>query len=146
MAWSRRTLLAASMIPLAGSSGAMPFPDKLGQRRLFLIFAPDDEHVGLKQMRAQTRTANFTRRDLDLVEVVDAEVRVNGEPVSAPSARELREVYEVAGGTFAVRLIGKDGTVKLARSGAVPITDVYDLIDSMPMRQQEMRERGEAAG
>jgi hypothetical protein len=141
MDWSRRTLLAATMTGAVGTARATPFPDKRWRRRLFLIFAPSADHDGFKQMRAQTRTPKFGARDLDLVEVTGDEVRVNREPVAEPTARALRRAYDVAGNTFAVRLVGKDGTVKLARSGAVPISEIYELIDSMPMRQREMRER-----
>jgi len=148
MDWSRRTLLAATMTGAVGAARATPFPDKRWQRRLFVIFAPSADHEGFKQMRSQTRTPKFGPRDLDLdlVEVTGDEVRVNREPMAAPTAAELRRAYDVARGTFAVRLVGKDGTVKLARSGAVPITEVYDLIDTKPMRQQEMRERSSSNG
>jgi hypothetical protein len=141
MDWSRRTLLALTMTGAVGAARATPFPAKRWQRRLFLIVAPSAAHAGFKQMRSQTRTPKFGARDLDLVEVTGDEVRVNREPVATPTADELRRAYEVARGTFAVRLVGKDGTVKLARAGAVPITEVYALIDSMPMRQREMRDR-----
>ena len=141
MDWSRRSLLAAGSSALAATARATPFPDKRWQRRLFLLFAPRFDHDGLEQMRSQTKTPKFGARDLDLVEVVGDGVRVNGDPVAAPTARELRRTYDVASRAFAVRLVGKDGTVKLARNGAVPITEVYELIDSMPMRRREMQER-----
>jgi hypothetical protein len=146
MDWSRRTLLAATMTGAVGAAGATPFPDKRWRRRLFLIFAPSADHEGFKQMRAQTRTPKFGARDLDLVEVTGDEVRVDRRAVAAPTADELRRAYQVARGTLAVRLVGKDGTVKLARAGAVPITEVYELIDTMPMRRQEMRERSTSEG
>jgi hypothetical protein len=146
MDWSRRTLLATAMIGSAGAARATPFAEKLRQRRLFFIFAPSDDHEGLKQMRSQTRTPKFGARDLDLVEVAGDQVRINGEPVAQPTARELRRIYDVAPRVLAVRLVGKDGTVKLARTGAVPISEVYDLIDGMPMRQREMRDRAPSEG
>jgi hypothetical protein len=146
MDWSRRTLLAATMTGAAGAARATPFPDKRWERRLFLIFAPSAEHAGFKQMRSQTRTPKFGARDLDLVEVTGDEVRVNRDPVAAPSADELRRAYRVARGTLAVRLVGKDGSVKLARAGAVPMSEVYALIDSMPMRREEIRERSSSDG
>ena len=137
---TRRSLVAAA-VSGAGAAGATPFPDKRWDRRLFVIFAPREAHEGLKSMRAQTKTPKFGARDLDLVEVVGDAVRVNGEPVATPTARELRRTYDVASRSFAVRLVGKDGTVKLARNGAVPIDEIYALIDSMPMRRREMQER-----
>jgi hypothetical protein len=146
MDWTRRSLVAAAVAGGAGVARATPFPDKRWDRRLFFIFAPREEHEGLKSMRSQTRTPKFGARDLDLVEVVGDAVRVNGEPVATPTARELRRTYEVAPRSFAVRLVGKDGTVKLARHGAVPIDEVYALIDSMPMRRREIQERSKSEG
>ena len=144
MDWSRRSLLTtAAVAGWSGRAAGTPFPDKQWNRRLFLIFAPSDDHAGFKRMRAQTRNANFTRRDLDLVTVTGDTVRENGEPIAEPTARELRRVYGVPAGAFEVRLVGKDGGVKLARAGAVRMDEVYALIDSMPMRQEEMRQRGQ---
>lgn len=44
-------------------------------------------------------------------------------------------------GSFALRLIGKDGSVKLSSETATSMTDVYSLIDTMPMRQREKTDR-----
>jgi hypothetical protein len=146
MEWSRRSLLAATMTGAGAAARATPFHDKRWQRRLFFIFAPSADHDGFKQMRAQTRTPRFGARDLDLVEVTGTEVRVNGEPAAVPTAAELRRSYAIAPRSFAVRLVGKDGTVKFARAGAVPMTEVYDLIDSMPMCRREMRDPSRSDG
>jgi hypothetical protein len=40
---------------------------------------------------------------------------------------------------FTVILIGLDGTVKLKKEGVLATKTLFDLIDSMPMRQAEMR-------
>jgi hypothetical protein len=37
--------------------------------------------------------------------------------------------------------VGKDGTVKRRSEAPVPLSQVFEQIDSMPMRQREMRER-----
>ncbi len=41
--------------------------------------------------------------------------------------------------TFEVLLVGKDGGVKLRRDEPVTASEIVALIDSMPMRQEEMR-------
>ncbi len=46
--------------------------------------------------------------------------------------------------TFAVLLIGKDGGVKLRSGRPFALHALFDAIDAMPMRQDEMRRR--AAG
>jgi len=40
---------------------------------------------------------------------------------------------------FAVIPVGKDGTVKLRKDRPVAPKDIFRLIDSMPMRQREMK-------
>ena len=42
---------------------------------------------------------------------------------------------------FEVLLIGKDGGVKLRRDKPVAAFEITALIDTMPMRQDEMRRR-----
>jgi hypothetical protein len=38
-------------------------------------------------------------------------------------------------------LIGKDGEVKFQGELPVGLSDIFSIIDAMPMRQQEIRER-----
>ena len=38
-------------------------------------------------------------------------------------------------------LIGKDGGVKLRQEEPISVADLFALIDSMPMRKQEMGQR-----
>ena len=45
------------------------------------------------------------------------------------------------GGCAFVRLIGKDGSVKRSASKPVAMQALYALIDTMPMRRAEARER-----
>ena len=42
---------------------------------------------------------------------------------------------------FRIRLIGKDGGVKMDRSSPVDTMTLFSLIDAMPMRQAEMSRR-----
>ncbi len=39
---------------------------------------------------------------------------------------------------FRIRLVGKDGGVKLDQSTLVEVPTLFSLIDAMPMRQAEM--------
>ena len=45
-------------------------------------------------------------------------------------------------GGFTLILIGKDGGEKFRSNKAVPLKQLYGLIDAMPMRRAEMRRRG----
>ena len=51
----------------------------------------------------------------------------------------LRAKYRIKPGDFTVLLLGKDGGVKLRRHAPVSFAELAGLIDSMPMRQEELR-------
>jgi len=51
------------------------------------------------------------------------------------------ESAPVAAPAFRIRLIGKDGGVKMDRSSPVDTLTLFSLIDAMPMRQAEMSRR-----
>jgi hypothetical protein len=57
------------------------------------------------------------------------------------SGDTLREKFSIKSGIFTVLLVGKDGGVKLRREGRVKLDEVFSLIDTMPMRQREVREK-----
>lgn len=114
------------------------------QNRIILIFAPAAGDTMYAQQLAifATREAELAERDLLIGQFpADEQGSFAGQPVARAGGAALRERYDVAGGDFALILIGKDGGVKLAAAEPVSTARLFELIDSMPMRQQE--ERGE---
>lgn len=53
--------------------------------------------------------------------------------------REEKTLEDIQNQYTGISLIGKDGGVKLHEEGGVKPKLIFDLIDSMPMRQSEMR-------
>ena len=51
------------------------------------------------------------------------------------------EIVTQTAKVFRVRLVGKDGGVKLDRSAPVDVPTLFALIDAMPMRRSEMSGR-----
>ena len=66
--------------------------------------------------------------------------------MSSEEAPAARERFGVETGCFAAVLVGKDGTVKHRSHEPVAPEKLYELIDAMPMRQREMRERPRPRG
>jgi hypothetical protein len=64
------------------------------------------------------------------------------EPIAPAEAQALRRRFNVISGRFTVILIGKDGGTKMVCQGPVELQKIFDRIDSMPMRQREMRKKG----
>lgn len=113
--------------------------------RLLLVFAPAPNSVGLQTVQRQWRGAHTdtTERHLTRIDVVGTQVHVEGSHSHGLDATTLRSRFGVAPNAFAMVLVGKDGTEKMRTPAPSPrgLTPVFDRIDSMPMRQQEMRDQ-----
>ena len=84
---------------------------------------------------------SYWERDMRVFRMVnDSIVDEEGRLIDA-SAKELKNKLNLEDDSFTVILLGKDGGVKLRQSRLLPSTQLYALIDAMPMRKQEMRER-----
>jgi hypothetical protein len=114
------------------------------QHRILLVFAPStgSSHYRQQMQMWQSDQAGVDNRDLKLVEVLGTgESQVDGQSISAASAKALRRQFGVSVEEFAVILVGKDGTEKQRSQAPIDLAMLYRTIDAMPMRQQEMRSR-----
>ena len=112
------------------------------QNRVLLVFAPSvDNHSYQQQMQLFNQHQNgFTDRDLVLVQVLATDKSyANGQLIDESSAVKLRNRFGVDQENFQVILVGKDGGVKRSDTTPVKAAAIFEQIDAMPMRQQEMR-------
>jgi predicted transcriptional regulator len=114
------------------------------QNRLLLLFAPNSQAESyIEQMRLLAeQPAEIADRDLIIISLfAQEEGRLANRSISVFAAEVAREHYDVAEDSFAILLLGKDGGLKFRADRATSPAELFALIDSMPMRQQEMRER-----
>ncbi|WP_375499958.1 DUF4174 domain-containing protein [uncultured Nostoc sp.] len=114
------------------------------KNRVLVIFSPSvDNPMYQQQMQLlQKHNNGFTDRDLVLVQVLATnESYANRQPIDESSAAKLRDRFGVDKENFRVILVGKDGGVKRSDATVVQATAIFEEIDAMPMRQQEMQER-----
>jgi len=114
--------------------------------RPLVVIAPDADNDGLRRQRdiADANEAGFRERAVVVISVPgEGPVRVDGEPAPDLTASALRARFDVGRDAFRALLVGKDGTVKLARPEPIPAAVLFRTIDAMPMRQREMREQEE---
>ena len=112
------------------AAAVAPGPDAyVGRERVVLVFAARLDDVRLLRQRAEVEALMRRSDDRDLV----------FEAVSSHQAATLRRRFGVGAGRFAVRLIGKDGGVKLRSDKVLAADRLAATIDAMPMRQQELR-------
>jgi hypothetical protein len=111
------------------------------QNRVLLVFAPSDNDGRLSATRklAREHSRGFEDRHLITVVALTEGEAPEGQPLGRIQTDSLREQYGIGPPDFAVFLIGKDGGVKLRLERPPRAAELFELIDSMPMRQQEMR-------
>ncbi|MBW2471825.1 MAG: DUF4174 domain-containing protein [Deltaproteobacteria bacterium] len=116
------------------------------KNRLLFIFAGDSSHPLFKDLQSQiaARKAEVQDRDLIVFEVPGrGPARMNNRPLDQRDADSIRTHFAIPGNTFSLILVGKDGGIKLKREDRVDLSDVFGLIDSMPMRQREMQQKNQ---
>lgn len=135
----------ASLASVAAYSGRDTF--SLGQyqwtNRVLVVSAPSatDENYEQQQQGILDSIEEFAERDMVLVALLDKPGSMAGDrDLSQREAADTRAALGIEPDSFALRLIGKDGSVKLFRNSTTPMTEIYALIDTMPMRRQEMNE------
>lgn len=113
--------------------------------RPLLIFAPSAQDLRLLDQKGVLAANQRAAAERDLVAVAvpaKGEVTV-GKTLAPEEAAEARRRFHVKAGEFAVVLVGKDGGEKLKSAKPLPFKRLADLIDGMPMRQQEMRQKAQ---
>ena len=116
------------------------------KNRLLLVFALDRSDPQCQIQRSLLAREGPELADGDLL-VFWLYDRVSGQvgdrPIAPETTRRLREELGLPEGGFHVLLIGKDGGVKLRSEAPIQPERFYKTIDAMPMRQAEMRRKGE---
>jgi NADH dehydrogenase [ubiquinone] 1 alpha subcomplex assembly factor 1 len=114
------------------------------KNRVLVLSAPteDDKYLRQQQDEVASTPEEFESRDMVLVTLLDNAVSTAADRELTPEeAAMARAVLGILPGSFALRLIGKDGSVKLSGETAISMTEIYALIDGMPMRQREKPDR-----
>ena len=119
-----------------------PLARYLWQNRIVVMMASSDDRK-LTEQHHILRVARdgLLDRDLVVVSMTDGVVEVDGVERRNWDVDRLQQALDVSQERFSVTLIGKDGGVKLRSDEPVAVETLFALIDSMPMRQREMRER-----
>jgi len=126
---------------LSGAAQAMSGYD-WKMRPLFVFAASDnDAQLAEQQERLNGRREGLVDRDMAIILVIADSVRTSLGPDPGQTASQLRERFGISPDAFATILVGKDGGTKLRSKTPVTTRRLFALIDSMPMRRQEMQKR-----
>jgi len=108
----------------------MLFANQKQSNRLVLIFADKAINANVIQQ------VNILKADAKGVH--DRDIIYKVIPYSPGTVQEYKK-WGVSNVPFTMILIGKDNGEKLRSHEPVSLTRLYDLIDNMPMRQQEIK-------
>ena len=110
---------------------ATPLKDHLWKNRVIITFSAsvkEPERLAL-QKQMEEKACAFTDRNLVHIDLLQG----------SEDFDEMSQQFAVSSSGFQLLLLGKDGGVKL-RSSTVSLEDIFSLIDTMPMRRNEMRD------
>ena len=101
------------------------------KKRLLVVSALRPDNLALMRQRQIFTDAHkaMTERDVVLVEAVG----------STDAAQEIRQKLSIAPREFLALLVGKDGHIVLSSQTELSASYLSQVIDAMPMRQDEMR-------
>ncbi len=122
--------------------------------RKLIVFAPEGPTLGIAGMKWRAMrqlladpafSAGLAERDVVVV-LVSREAEPIPGPVltarvAASETSAARRVCGLGDGPGALVLVGKDGGCKQTWTSAPAAAEVFALIDSMPMRQAELKEK-----
>lgn len=137
--------LACAPTPGISPAGMRPH---FWKERVVIVFAPSEADPRLAQQRAALAAdpGGMAERKVVRYEVVGSrEVAKDGRSLDAGAAAEFRERFNAPLEEFEVIVIGLDGLVKKRDVEVVGNDELFELIDSMPMRQAELKSSNPSA-
>ncbi len=112
--------------------------------RILMIFSPDSASDLYSRQLNELSIHISGVKDRDLVAYSffpTTGINPDNERINQANVEKLRRQFDVQEKEFKVILIGKDGTLKHTEEGFLSTDVLFPIIDAMPMRRQEMRNR-----
>jgi hypothetical protein len=116
------------------------------KNRLLFIFAPQegDSFFQALQSEISTQPDEISERDLVVFNIFETGPSyMDTTRIDPQTAAAIRTNFAAPPGQFTCILVGKDGGTKLKRHAPVKLEEVFNLIDAMPMRREEMRKKSQ---
>ncbi len=131
-----KTTLISTALAFAFATSAMAetLDEYLWEKRPVIVFANTPNDLLFKRQMELLEDGKAELDERDVVVIVDTDA-------DAEETTELRKKLRPRG--FQLVLIGKDGQVKLRKPRPWTVRELSRVIDKMPMRQQELRQRWE---
>ena len=99
----------------------------LWKNRIILTFADDQDHPDLIKLKAEMKENECEILNRDLLHF------------HFSNDHKIGNITTKNDQSFRILLIGKDGGIKYESNRSISLIQLFELIDSMPMRQDEMQ-------
>ncbi len=136
-------MTAAGILLSASTVAGADTGDYLWKNRLLILFSPAPSNSAYRAFDRSLSMRRAEARDRDLIVFrvfENGPSSVEERPLPPENAEGLRHRFGAEPGRFSVTLVGKDGGVKMIQLDRGDLQKIFDRIDTMPMRQREMRE------
>jgi hypothetical protein len=141
-----RILLITSLMIFSFTASAQSPEAFRWKSRLIVLFTPTPDNALYREQLdrlLQDQEALRERKLVVLSASADGKAPLPSSFLSPKLAREYYAHFGVKPGEFVTVLVGLDGGAKYRAKGRITAPeDFFDLIDTMPMRRQELRQRG----
>lgn len=133
-------VLASAILLQIQTSQSNTLEDKLSgyqwKKRAILVIASTEQEANFieQKKRLESRKSGSEERDLEILYIVLNKINKTDETF-------LRKSFAVDTQNFCIILIGKDGGEKRRSHEPLQAEDLFQTIDAMPMRQQEIRSK-----
>ena len=117
------------------------------KNRLLLMFAPQEGDSFLRTLQSEisAQQGEVSERDLVVLKIFESGPSyLENTQLDTRTAAAIRNRFAAPLGHFTCILVGKDGGIKLRRNAQVKLKEIFDLIDAMPMRREEMLQKGQS--
>ena len=121
-----------------------PIASHKWENRVLIFSASSPTNVGYRRQEQLLSKGKrgMKERDLIIYKLYDDHwLDHQGEELSKDEAIAIRSAYDLPEGKFMVVLVGKDGKVKMRKNDIISTREIFALIDSMPMRKQEIKDQ-----
>ena len=135
------SILISSNVAASGRNG-VELGNYLWKKRPLLLFAPSPNSPMYRSIpdSLSAHQDQIQERHMVIIEVFqNGLVRIDGKSDSRRKAESFRQQFSAKEGELTAILVGKDGGLKLRQNGNLDLGKIFSIIDTMPMRQQEMR-------
>lgn len=141
----RTLILSISLLLFSSSNMLAQLQKHQWKHRLVLIFA-DEPSQPLYQDQINHLREDASGLKERNIRIYSLFAHSSQPKLSESDLARLKRKYNPNSKPFLCLLIGKDGGVKASKSALYPKQELFDLIDSMPMRRAEMRRKSKGDG